>query len=974
MRAIMPFLLTGILVAALVQAQQREEETEDRTEVSGKRHIVTLQRTERSETVGESGGTACMTRIYAKPRYRRENGEWQPITLASRSETRYGYPRAIQGNEYISRFDPSSPERGMRFERDGYYVTYTPTGKWTGRTVKLKHFAEGIKETVILSRESDMRVCWKVETNARMESKNGGLIFSDTNEREVFRVPKPDAWDARGIRTPVTATLTGDTLECSLSLSPDTEWPVYLDPTTAIGDIDVKTGFMSAVSRTYAGARDTTSATVPDNANIAAWVGQQHDGTYYRVFRTSLLFDTSSLPDAATIDSAKVILVTNYDGVESNFDMELVTPTFAGSWTKSWYNDFIGWTAGSVYGVTTLSAILNSSVCRSVGDTCRFRLNAAGIDSIKKSGETKFMLLSLRDINNTPPNVNSQERLGFEEDSPYIMVWYHLPVNPPANFTMTALDSATVVCTWNDMSSNESKFLIVNQADLTVVDSTAANAVADTIRGLSMNTRYIWAAAADSGGVRSYSDPDTVWTKLNPPQWWQVHIRPISSDTLRVSVDTPVNGTSGSTGMEVKVISGPGASSSGWLTGSYAFRDGGLNPDSSYVYKIRYRNGAGDSTVWTPESQYSMKGRATLTLNLARDANDDYNVNFGAGMRDSTVVRVGKSDTGQRLDGFLTFRLPWQVQNGGVDSMFVSLTRTSERSNKTPAAKVYAVPVKNLAPVETLNLGALDSTSATTSWTISSAAGSKTSPNLRNLFRAWQDLSSNQNYSYGFGLRLDDGNPADSVRAVFLDFSNPSYNNDTRLTIYYTPGAPDTLKGAPSNLVLSVLAPDSIRASWTDGATGEYGYVLLNLPDSTRVAGTDTLTANSTSATVGGLTPNTVYQWTVKAFTYGNARAATGVSARTLARTPGRPTLSATASARLRFILDPRDNPMYTEFAVQDSASGKFVDPGTTPHALREGPLGEWGWRTFAGWGAAQGDSVTGLGPNERHGLRVKAR
>ena len=503
-----------------------------------------------------------------------------------------------------------------------------------------------------------------VETNARVELRDGGLSFFDATGRELFRAPAPEAWDARGKLIPVMTTFFRDTLTCVVVVTPDVEWPVYLDPTTVIGEIDNVSGYLCASSRTYAGARDTTSASYPENAYTAVWVGQGYDGTLYQVYRSSLAFDTSSLPDNAVIDSAKVILVTYFNGAGLDFDMKLAAPTFTGAWSKTWYNDFIGWTAGSAFGVTALSHTLNSATCHSVGDTCRFRLNAAGIDSIRKSGETKFMLLSARDISNTPPSVSSQERLGFEDDSPYLIVWHHLPCNPPTNFTMTQADSSTVVCTWNDMSSNELRYLIVNQADSSVVDSIAANAVADTIRGLSPNTRYIWAAVADSAGFRGYSNPDTVWTPLNPPSIWRVHILPLSSDTLRVSVDEPANGTSGTTGMEVKAVSGPGATSSGWITGSYSFRDGGLNPDSSYVYRIRFRNGTGDSTSWTPDVRYKMKGRATLTLNLAGDANDDYTVNFGAGMRDSTVVRVGKSDAGQRLDGFLSFPLPWQGAEG----------------------------------------------------------------------------------------------------------------------------------------------------------------------------------------------------------------------------------------------------------------------------------------------------------------------
>ncbi len=973
MRIIMPLLIAALLAAGQVQAQPRGTGKESRSDTGKAPHHALTHCTERSETCGVSGGKERVARIYTKPRYYREKGEWKAVDLTARTESLHGFSRAVRGKGYTSRFDPSRPERGLRFERDGNHVTYTPTGNWAGRTVHLKHDAGGVKETVTLSSGTGTTVCWKVETNVRASKRDGGLVFSDAKGIEVFRVPRLEAWDGSGKDVPVTVSLDGDTLTCRLAVPPDAEWPVFLDPSTVIGDVDAKTGYIMGRSTTsYASARDTTSAAYPPSGDFVNMVGQRNNGGIWEVIRNPLVFDTSLLPDNAIIDSAKVMLVTNYDGTAAEFDMKLAAATFTGSWSMSWYNDFVGWKAGSAHTVTALSNTVNSATCHTVNDTLRFTLNAAGLDSINLRGESKYMLLSARDINRVQPTL--EECLGFEDDSPCMAVWYHLTVIPPSNFTMTALDSSTVVCTWDDMSGNEQRFLIFDHADSSVVDTLAANAEADIIRGLAMNTRHIWSVIADSSGVRGYSNPDTVWTPLAPPQIWQAHILPLGSDTLRVSVDAPPNGISGMTGMEVKAVSGPGANGSGWLTGSYSHRDGGLNPDSTYVYRIRYRNGAGDSTVWSPELRYVMRGRATLTIDLPGDAHDDYTVNSGVGERDSTAVRVGKSDSGQRLDGFLSFPLPWTVQKGGVDSMFVTLIRTGERSGSAPTVKVRAVGVKNLPPVETLNLGAQDTTSAMVSWTINSAAGNKKSPNLRALFRAWQDIPPSRDYAYGFGLRLDGIGVSDSSRAVFLDSSNPGYANNTRLTIHYTPGMPDTLLGSPSGLALTVLAPDSIRADWTDGAAGEYGYVLLNLPDSTRVAGTDTLAANTGAVTVGGLIPNTVHQWTVKAFTANSARTLPGVSARTLTRTPGRPTVSALGTTKLRFLLDPRDNPAHTEYAVQDSVSGRFVDPGAQPHTLRNGPLGEWGWRTFAGWGAALGDSVTGLGPNEWYGLRAKAR
>ena len=148
----------------------------------------------------------------------------------------------------------------------------------------------------------------------------------------------------------------------------------------------------------------------------------------------------------------------------------------------------------------------------------------------------------------------------------------------------------------------------------------------------------------------------------------------------------------------------------------------------------------------------------------------------------------------------------------------------------------------------------------------------------------------------------------------------------------------------------------------------------MNLSDSTRVAGADTLGENVQSATAGGLTPNTVYQWFIRAFTTGDKKSSSGVSARSLTRTPGIPTVNAVSPTVLRFVVNPLDNPSDTEFAVQDSTTGWYVDPGVHPHILREGPSGEWSWKTCGQWGGAAGDSLTGLSLDSEHALRVKGR
>jgi hypothetical protein len=73
------------------------------------------------------------------------------------------------------------------------------------------------------------------------------------------------------------------------------------------------------------------------------------------------------------------------------------------------------------------------------------------------------------------------------------------------------------------------------------------------------------------------------------------------------------------------------------------------------------------------------------------------------------------------------------------------------------------------------------------------------------------------------------------------------------------------------------------------------------------------------------------------------------------------------------FVLDPRDNPPSTLFAVQDSLTGFYLDRAAGGDTLRAGP-GEWMWRTFAGWGSVSGDTLRGLRPDSLSVLRAKAR
>jgi len=930
-----------------------------------------LRRGEFYETVAEKGAARRLT-VYARRKFYVAAGGYERVRTAAVPDSGAGFSRAVHAGPYVYRFDPRDAGRGSRFERGKHHVTFRPRGDRTGAASTVRFTGEGVKETIVLSPGARPVLEWDVETDAEAVFAGGELRFTAPGGAFLFRVPRPRARDAGGALLGVGVDFRDGVLTYTVDVPADAAWPVTVDPTVTTGEEDPSSGALFSHDPSYYTARNSGTADSTDVSSLD--VRQRWDAVNHCVGRTALLFDTSSIPDNAEADSAEVVLVVDSKAVSTNsdFDLYLVEGTFSGSFGTDWFNDFAGWAPSGVYPVTALAPTKNTSAMSS-GDTLRFKLNATGLEKIDRAGGTKYMLLASTDINADPPVGN--EVLWLEDDSPYMRVWFEEPpVRAPSNFVMTALDTASIACSWVDESDNEEAFHIIDWSDSTVIATLPADATADTISGLNVNEKHVWAVVADSAGVKGYSFPDSAYTMLPAPGPRDIELMPISSDTLRVSAKTPPNPDAGGTGMEVYAVSGSGADGSGRLEGTYVYLDGGLNPDSTYVYKVRYRNGDGVPTGWSPELTYAMNGVDTLVVYLGGDGRDDYNVDFGPGRADSTVVRAGASDTGEKLDGFLSFELPWQVQKGGVDSLFLTMRRISEGSSGSPALTLYGIPAEDVAPVETLDLGAQDSTAVKVGWTVAAGEGERTTPNLRDIFRAWQDLAARKDYPHGFGLRLDDGGQADGVRAVFLDASHPSYDCDTKLTIYYTPGEPDTLDGSPADFTMTVLGPDSLRAEWSDNSTTEYGFVLCDAADSTAVAGVDTLDADTVSVTVGGLTPNTLYRWFVRAFTACDDSSSAADGKRTPARTPGFTSVTPLTDTSVVFVIDPRDNPSWTEFAVQDSVTGMYVDAAAEPDTLRPGPPGEWGWRTYSEWGAASGDTLAGLRPDSLYVIRAKAR
>lgn len=158
-------------------------------------------------------------------------------------------------------------------------------------------------------------------------------------------------------------------------------------------------GYLYMSSAIYSGAWNYPSGAVVDT-EVAVLGGQHINSGTYRLHRVGVFFDTSSIPDTATIDSAVLELYVTEDGSDTDFNV-----TIQGTGTYPHYplesNDFYqGWYGSTSLGSADTSTITGTSTFWNVS------FNEAGLARINAEGLSRFLLRSSRDISATPPSGN----------------------------------------------------------------------------------------------------------------------------------------------------------------------------------------------------------------------------------------------------------------------------------------------------------------------------------------------------------------------------------------------------------------------------------------------------------------------------------------------------------------------------------------------------------------------------------------
>jgi hypothetical protein len=191
----------------------------------------------------------------------------------------------------------------------------------------------------------------------------------------------------------------GNVKTVKLSDLKDVKYPILIDPTnnyvTSASD-----GYLgqSGVSGTgYTVVRDATTSNVGGSSGALLYIGQSNNGANtYMIYREYVFFDTSNLPDAATITVADLSLYSDGssynmgagDGIQITNGMATYPhdPVVSGDYSRANYSGNGGtMTRNYTAGYHAIS------------------LNATGLSWINATGYTKFALHSLTDIAGTSP-------------------------------------------------------------------------------------------------------------------------------------------------------------------------------------------------------------------------------------------------------------------------------------------------------------------------------------------------------------------------------------------------------------------------------------------------------------------------------------------------------------------------------------------------------------------------------------------
>jgi hypothetical protein len=167
---------------------------------------------------------------------------------------------------------------------------------------------------------------------------------------------------------------------------------------------------LGSSSVSYGTARNLTTGSTPQTNYNYMYIGQENDSaTTYNVWRSYLFFDTSAIPNDATINNATLSLYIHTDSSTQDFNVTIQTGAAYGKpeypLEQGDYNQAYYYGAGGTMNTSDMSAGFNN-----------ITLTSAGLTWISPTGRTDLVLRSNRDIANTIGDTQNEYMLFYTRE------------------------------------------------------------------------------------------------------------------------------------------------------------------------------------------------------------------------------------------------------------------------------------------------------------------------------------------------------------------------------------------------------------------------------------------------------------------------------------------------------------------------------------------------------------------------------
>ncbi len=922
------------------------------------------------------------------------------------------------GNDNMSWY--KNKKHDYRFDKsEGCYIRYEALFNTSGITIETLPNKTGVKQNYILYDDSLTELRWLIDTDAVINGgvKNCDIRFDNDDGEFQFTITKPIAWDASQNPVPVLSSVSGDTLIYSVKLPVGVVFPVTVDPTTQVtGAADGQLG-SSSFGGAYTTARDIATANFAITTTEII-VGQRDaGGSTYQIRRGYISF---AIPDMASVSACTLFAYGKIDQSTTDYDVQLFASEYPPTLATADWDIFDGHQSSGAYNGTRLNDPVNTSAF-SVEGWNPFLFNSDGLSAVsaKKDGTLGLIFISSRDSSSTQPSDQSlviyySSLTGGKE--PYLSFTYTEPppplINEPTSFSMTALSSTSIQNDWTNNGNYDTLWIFNSPEDTQVVQAASGSATTVNATGLDINTLYTFFVRADSSGVTGDSNADSLYTLVNPPVDWD--FTNDVDDTTKVFIAFDDNGNPAATTFAIRdstrqkwiTATGDTSSTAVWLTEAQweAIDIDNLTTGTIYRFGVVGKNGDDVETtyIWgTVIAGDIRKILLNIGVNAGNTVSGISDLSFET-VRDLFIVAgPGKINLSAQKDtlGMKFFGAKYDVWRIGIqitgiphaDTIYSVLMELQGLIDETDTDFNWELREMNrnapfyreswyydfkgyeddLLPFTGTNLIETKSTSTFTTVGFNTLIFNQAGRDQfqerasASLDSAWYSLVSDRD------AKVDSAGTNDPTGDEFVIYSSLGQ-------IYMTYGL---IEKIPINVTVtpSMANPDSIVVNWTDQAHYETNYAVVDSASGLTLA---TVGANVETARIGGLIPDTYYALRIKVIggsidgqysDYANVGTYSAVLSNPVAIT------DITTSSDKVVIDSTGIYNSDTEIAIMyidSSGDTLWVDKSVEPAVLRAslGLNDDWGWATYDDWGAALGDTITGLLPGHTYTRKPETR